>query len=90
MGSRLLDVPQGNSALVRGLGLLTVQELNGFAEVSWTLSLALAPCLSSYPLSNTVITLPFLPPSLTSSLLTPSLYVSFLFSFLIVLFVGAE
>ncbi len=43
MGSRLLDVPQGSSVLVRGLGLLTVQELNGFVEVGWTLSLALAP-----------------------------------------------
>ncbi len=57
IGSRLLDVPQGSSVLGRGLGLLTVQELNGFVEVGWTLSLALAPlslcfCFSSLLQSN--------------------------------------
>lgn len=78
MDSRLLDVPQGSSALVRGLGLLTVQELNGFVEVGWTLSLALAPLslcfyFFSPPLHSNYT---FLPPS--HPLLPPSPSISFL------------
>lgn len=89
MGSRLLDVPQGSSALVRGLGLLTVQELNGFVEVGWTLSLALAPlslCFYFFSslLHSNYTSLPPLPPLVLAPSLPPTLYVISL----IVLFVG--
>lgn len=90
MGSRLLDVPQGSSALVRGLGLLTVQELNGFVEEGWTLSLALAPLsLCFYFFSSLLHSNYTSLPSLPLLFLAPSLSLRFLFIyFLIVLFVG--